>query len=213
MKMVGLQAGTTYHYRLVASSPGGTNVDSPDMTFTTMSVPAPLVSTGAAGGVGLGSATLNGTIDPHGWETTYSFQYGTSTGYGASWPTVPVALGGLSGAQPVSVFLENLQPGTLYHYRLVASNGGGTSYGPDQTFTTGEYPVSIVAQAPLLSGAAIVFPTETGTVPTVTPKALTRTQKLAKALKACAKKPRKDRAGCEKQARKRYGPPAGKKKG
>ncbi|HTA96441.1 MAG TPA: hypothetical protein VK730_02230 [Solirubrobacteraceae bacterium] len=212
-KIAGLQADTTYHYRLVASSPGKTGLDSPDETFTTAGIAAPLVNTGAAAGVGLGSATLSGTIDPQGWETTYSFQYGTSTAYGANWPTIPVALGGLSGAQPVSVFLENLQPSTLYHYRLVASNGGGTSYGPDQTFTTGEYPVSIVAQAPLLSGAAILFPTEAGTVPTVTPKSLTRAQKLAKALKACTKKPRKDRAGCEKQARKRYGPPAGKKKG
>ena len=40
------------------------------------------------------------------------------------------------------------------------------------------------------------------------PKALTGAQKLARALRACAKKPRKQRAGCEKQARKRYGPAA-----
>ncbi len=211
-RLAGLQAGTTYHFALVAANGAGTIVG-PDETFTTAGIPAPLVSTGAAGGVGLGAATLTGAIDSHGWETTYSFQYGTTTAYGASWPTVPVSLGGLSGAQPVSVFLENLQPGTLYHYRLVASNGGGTSYGSDQTFTTGEYPLSIVAQAPLLSGAAIVFPTEQGTVPTVTPKSLTRAQKLAKALKACAKKPKKDRVGCEKQARKLYGASVGKKKG
>jgi hypothetical protein len=37
-------------------------------------------------------------------------------------------------------------------------------------------------------------------------KALTRPQKLAKALKACKKKAKGKRAGCERQARKQYGP-------
>lgn len=41
--------------------------------------------------------------------------------------------------------------------------------------------------------------------PAVTPKSLTRAQKLAKALKACKRKPKKKRAVCEKQARKQYG--------
>ncbi|HYM55281.1 MAG TPA: hypothetical protein VES97_07955, partial [Solirubrobacteraceae bacterium] len=38
-------------------------------------------------------------------------------------------------------------------------------------------------------------------------KAPTRAQKLAKALRACRKKPKAKRAACEKQARKTYGPP------
>jgi hypothetical protein len=41
--------------------------------------------------------------------------------------------------------------------------------------------------------------------PAVKPKSLTRAQKLAKALKACKKKPRRKRAVCKAQARKRYG--------
>jgi hypothetical protein len=43
--------------------------------------------------------------------------------------------------------------------------------------------------------------------PAVKPKAkpLTQAQKLASALKACRKKPKKQRAGCEAQAKKRYG--------
>ena len=147
----GLQAGTTYHYRLVASSPGGTNVLGPDETFTTLSVPPPLVSTGGASGVTRGEALLSGTIDPEGWSTSYRFEYGTTTAYGSSWPTVDVNLGEFTGAQPVSVTVLNLQPGTTYHYRLVATNAGGTSYGPDKTFTTEEYPVSVVQPTPLLS--------------------------------------------------------------
>ena len=144
--IVGLQAGTTYHYRLLASSPGGTNVAGPDETFTTLPIPVPAVATGGASGVGVGSATLNGTIDPHGWDTTYLFEYGTSTAYGQSWPTVQVDMGALEGSQPVVVNVPNLLPGTTYHYRLVATNGGGTTYGPDMTFTTGEYPAQVIQE-------------------------------------------------------------------
>ncbi len=146
--ITGLQAGTTYHYAVVASSPAGTYTG-PDETFTTPPVPAPAVATGGAGGITVGAATLTGTIDPEGWDTTYAFEYGTSAAYGASWPTVPVNLGALNGGQRVSITVENLLPGTTYHYRLVASNGGGTSYGADATFTTGEYPSSVIKEAPV----------------------------------------------------------------
>jgi hypothetical protein len=49
-------------------------------------------------------------------------------------------------------------------------------------------------------------------------KPLTRAQKLSAALKVCKRKPKKQRAGCQKQARKRFGPvkkakAKGKKKG
>jgi hypothetical protein len=201
-----LQAGTTYHYRLVASSPGATEVKGPDETFTTLPVPAPTVQTGAASGVGVGSATLPGTIDPHGWNTEYLFQYGTSTAYGSNWPSVEVEMGALEGPQPVVVGVPNLLPSTTYHYRLVASNGGGTTYGADGTFTTAEYPASIIQETPLI-------PLPKTTTTKTTTKTLTRAQKLAAALKACKKdKSKSKRAKCEKQAHKSYGPVKKQKK-
>jgi hypothetical protein len=51
-------------------------------------------------------------------------------------------------------------------------------------------------QAPVPSVPSVVKPIE--------PKTLTRAQKLAKALNACAKKPKKQRAKCERQVRKDY---------
>ncbi len=98
--VAGLQAGTTYHYRLVVSSPGATDMKGPDETFTTLPVPAPTVSTGASSGVSVSGATLSGSVDPHGWNTEYLFQYGTSTAYGSSWPTVEVEMGALEGPHP-----------------------------------------------------------------------------------------------------------------
>jgi phosphodiesterase/alkaline phosphatase D-like protein len=196
----GLQAGTTYHYRLVASSPGGTEVKGPDETFTTLSIPAPAVATGASEGVGVGSATLTGTVDPHGWDTTYLFQYGTSTTYGSSWPSIEVDMGALEGAQPVVVSVPNLLPDTTYHYRLIATSGGGTSYGPDVTFTTTEYPASIIQEAPLVSLPKVTTTTITKT------KSETKAQKLAKALKACGKDKNKGkREVCERAAHKDFG--------
>lgn len=140
-----LQAGTTYHYRLVANSPGG-DATGPDETFTTLSVPASVVSTGGASNVGVGSATVGGAIDPLGWETSYLIEYGTTAAYGSSWPTVPVPMGALEGVQPVVVSLLNLLPKTTYHYRLVATSGGGTVYGSDQAFTTGEYAPQLIQE-------------------------------------------------------------------
>jgi hypothetical protein len=150
-----LQAGTTYHYRLMASSPGGTEIAGPDETFTTLPIPAPAVETGGSSGVGVGTATVTGTIDPHGWDTTYLFQYGTSTAYGQSWPTIPIDMGALEGSQPVTIGLLNLLPNTTYHYRLVATSGGGTTYGPDMTFATGEYPAQVI-QEPVATGTLLV---------------------------------------------------------
>jgi hypothetical protein len=148
--LTGLQAGTTYHFALVINDAAGT-FTSPDETFTTAAVPPPVVSTGGAGEVGLGSALLSGSIDPRGWETTYHFEYGPTTAYGSSWPTIDVALGAFNAAQPIASFVQNLLPGTVYHYRLVATNAGGTEYGADQTFATPAYPPSVVQEAPTLS--------------------------------------------------------------
>ncbi len=185
----GLQAGTTYHYRLVASSPGATAVKGPDETFTTLPIPAPSVETGGASSVGVGSATLSGAVDPHEWDTTYLFQYGTSTAYGSSWPTVQVEMGALEGGQPVVVKVPNLLPGTTYHYRLVATNGGGTTYGQDMTFTTGEYPALAVQEPPALG--TFLVPVGPGRVLTASPKH--KTGKKAKKTKKGKKHPRSRR--------------------
>jgi hypothetical protein len=63
------------------------------------------------------------------------------------------------------------------------------------------------------SGSGNLAPALTQPVSTPATKSLTRAQKLAKALKACKKKPKKQRAVCEKQARKQYAPAKKKDKG
>ena len=66
--------------------------------------------------------------------TDVHFEFGPTPGYGAS--SASFAIGSDPLARESAVDLTGLTPGTTYHYRVVASNGYGTTNGPDQTFTT-----------------------------------------------------------------------------
>ncbi len=131
----GLTCNTTYHYRLVATNSGGTSYGS-DKMFTTSSCPVtkPTVTTESVTWVSDWAAFLNATVNPNGSSTTYYFQYGTTTSYGAI--TSSVSAGSGKSTISVSPLVTELSPGTTYHYRLVAINSGGTSYGSDKTFLT-----------------------------------------------------------------------------
>ncbi len=85
---------------------------------------------------------LDGTVNPHGLETTCYFQYGTTTAYGEQTPTA-VAGNGTTGVK-VSQAISGLQSGTTYHYRIVAISTGGTSDGVDRTFITKRIPLKFV---------------------------------------------------------------------
>ena len=98
-------------------------------------VNAPAVFTGAASNTTYTTTDLNGTVNPNGLATTAHFEYGTTTSYGTN--TADQSIGSGSSTVPVSASLSGLTPGTTYHYRLVATNAGGTSNGADATFFTG----------------------------------------------------------------------------
>jgi hypothetical protein len=86
-----------------------------------------------------GSAELQAQLNPNFADTTYHFQYGTTTSYGNRVPISDLDAGsggGFAGLQSVSVHIQGLQPDTTYHYRMVAKNALGTTEGSDATFTT-----------------------------------------------------------------------------
>lgn len=99
---------------------------------------APVVSAGAASGVGAGAATLNGSVDPKGRDTTYHFEYGLTTAYGSSTPNADAGSG--LGEVAVTAGLSGLAPSTTYHFRLVASNVVGATKTEDGVFTTAATP-------------------------------------------------------------------------
>jgi hypothetical protein len=96
---------------------------------------APTATTGSAAATSTTSEALLGTVNPNGTGTRYSFQYGTTTAYGA---TTPGSTAG-AGVSPVqgTVALNGLSPGIAYHYRIVAVSSAGTVDGADATFTAG----------------------------------------------------------------------------
>lgn len=105
----------------------------------TEGVPPPAIESEHAARVGVTTATLAARINPQLQQSTYYVQYGTSTAYTAG--EAPVAPGATLAqrnleADPVSVSLEGLAQGTLYHYRFVAVGPAGTAYAPDRTFRT-----------------------------------------------------------------------------
>ena len=111
----------------------------------------PVVSTGATTGVSATRATLTGTLNAEQSETEYRFEYGTTVAYGASIPAPGASVAAGAGSEEVTETLTGLKEGRTYHYRLLATNGVGTSYGNDETFAT---PSRWVQSAPLSSSVA-----------------------------------------------------------
>jgi streptogramin lyase len=116
---------------------------------------APSVGSATASGIAEQTASLTGAVGPNSQSTSYHFDYGPSTAYGAQ--SAPGSAGSGAGASPVGSVLTGLAPGTLYHFRAVATSGSGTTYGPDATFTTTTPPslVTGAAEAVTLTGATL----------------------------------------------------------
>jgi len=140
-----LLPGTTYHFRVVGTNANGTAYGA-DMTFTTLPAP-PLVVTGPATAVGTNTATLNGIVNPLGDSSIVTFEYGLNTSYGT---TVTADQSPVTGSlpAPVSKTITGLTNNTTYHFRVVAQNSGGTTYGNDMTFTTGSSAAPTAATGP-----------------------------------------------------------------
>jgi Ca2+-binding RTX toxin-like protein len=103
-----------------------------------ISRPTPDVATGAASEVMQRTARLSGAVNPKGNATAAYWDVGPTPAYGTRTPNV--SLPANAGSTVVNTAVSGLTPGTTYHYRLVGTNGGGTTYGQDRTFTTAAGP-------------------------------------------------------------------------
>jgi hypothetical protein len=116
---------------LVAGAAGAT---------TAMAATPPAAGTGGATAVTPQTATIHGTINPHGVPTAYYFRYGTTKSYGTRTSTGDAGAGTKGIA--VSAALTGLRPNTRYHYELVAFSTAGTKLGGDRAFRTPQIPTT-----------------------------------------------------------------------
>jgi phosphodiesterase/alkaline phosphatase D-like protein len=129
-----LAPDTTYHFRVSAKGAGGTRQGS-DASFKTLPK-APTVVTEPVSVVAQTTATLNATVNPNGANvTSCKLEYGKTEEYGSSAPCSPGPGGGTS-AVAVSAAIEGLEANATYHFRVVATNSGGTGTGGDVSFDT-----------------------------------------------------------------------------
>src|SRR3984957_19627111 len=138
---ISVTPNTNYRYRLVTANENGQS-QGEGKAFT---APAhPVVAGESVGSVSSTEASVSGQVTPGGLVTDFYVEYGTSTAYGSATPHVGAGAG-VGEAANERVQLSGLQPGTVYHARLVASNAFGRFTGNDISFTTGSVGVSTSA--------------------------------------------------------------------
>jgi DNA-binding beta-propeller fold protein YncE len=219
-ELAGLTPATTYSYRLVANNefeaePGktlGGKATGIEGTFTTSPAPEPSVATAGYSGLTPTSAVITGLVNPDGVPASYALELGVYNGASTQYGIIASGSPG-TGTTPVeeTLALTGLQPSTTYAYRIAVSSGyidnpTHTLQGATAMFTTGGLP-SVLALPPVLAQLpvpSLTFPRET-TSTTTRKKGQTRTQQLAKALKACKRKPKQQRVRCERDAHDKYG--------
>jgi hypothetical protein len=153
---VGEQGRWTRRMTVVLSSTAALSLVAMALSASAQAVTRPAVSTGGAKEVSYGSATLTGSLNPNGGDTSYYFQYGLTRLFGGQ---TAIADAG-AGTHRVSVRLAitGLQPLTVYHYRLVAVNSAGAVSGGDETLLTTKVPLSLQILAspnPVLFGGTV----------------------------------------------------------
>ena len=146
LTLEGLLPETTYHFRVVATNADGGPFVGPESTFTTK--PPLELGDSWVSEVEPTSARLNAEVNPLSLPTTGFFEYVDqasfeATGFAGAQKAPDVG----GGAEPIdfgeaealtsgSAAFAGLAPGTLYRYRLVATDKFVTVHGPEQLFKT-----------------------------------------------------------------------------
>ena len=99
---------------------------------------SPTITVLAPTGITTGSATVHASIAPGGAPTYYQVDWGLTSGYTNQ--TRTTKLSSTSTPRTVSVSLGGLQPGSVYHYRVVSLNKFGGAQSADHTFRTTGHP-------------------------------------------------------------------------
>lgn len=135
--VTGLLPSTTYYFNVIVKDAAG-NKSAYTMKSVTTSIPAnaPTVTTNTIpSNVTTTGATVGGDVTADGGAivTERGIVYATTANPTTS--NSKITITGTTGT--FTADLSGLNPNKTYHYRAYATNSIGTSYGSDQTFTTG----------------------------------------------------------------------------
>jgi IPT/TIG domain len=214
----------------------GMSVATPGDKFTYGPSSGPLIESESVSNVTPTDATLEAKIDTQGLATLFQFtlQPQPCSYHGVIYcelvgEPIPLPSGELLGSfvgQSVSLDLNSagvhLRPGEEYSYSVIATSAAGSTEGPSQTFgapSAVDQPAGSSGPDQPAGPAGSSFP-PTPTVGALgaqtgrasQPKPQKNARRLAKALRACEKRPKHQRAKCEKHARVKYGATASKGK-
>jgi hypothetical protein len=131
--LTGLSGSTDYFVRAYATNSEGTGYG--EATFFTTLGQSPTPKVKAATNINSSIATLNGSVNANYLSTVVSFEYGTTTRYGNTEAATQSPIAG-NTVTDVSANISGLILGTLYHYRIKATNSLGTTISKDMTFKT-----------------------------------------------------------------------------
>src|ERR1039458_5928303 len=130
-----MSPNTLYYYQLRATNSVGT-VSGLISSFTTNApaAQAPTGTTRAASAITTTSATLGGTVNPNGANTSYIFLYGTNSSLSGASQTGTYGIGSGTTTLSVTGNAPGLTGGTTYYYRIQATNSVGTTNGSILSF-------------------------------------------------------------------------------
>jgi hypothetical protein len=123
-----LEPNAAYTFCLLARNEAGETVVGAPVKFTTLSS-KPSVSGESFSKVSPTGATINAQIDTGGLPTTVIVEYGTTSAYGSE--TVGVTLP--ASAPTATIQLSELEPNTVYHFRILLTNSDGSDTSPVDT--------------------------------------------------------------------------------
>lgn len=139
--LTNLSDGTTYYARAYATNKKGTAYGA-QISWTTKAYTRPTVSTTEAQKVSYTTATCGGNVTSDGSLSVTSRGICYSTQPNPTISNTKVASG--SGTGAFTCNLTGLSDGTTYYARAYATNGKGTAYGEQISWTTKEYELPAV---------------------------------------------------------------------
>ncbi len=153
--ITGLTGGTLYHVRAYATNSVGTGYGD-DLTFTTLPLEVPVVTTTAISALVDKTATSGGNVTSDGGSAVTARGVCWSTGLTPTTADSKTSDGTGTGTFTSSII--GLTPETTYNVRAYATNAAGTGYGAAVPFTTTQL---VTVGAPSLTTAAITVFTDT----------------------------------------------------